>query len=109
MEFDKLSLEDVMAALPHPFYIIDVETHEILAANEAALQGLPWTPGLTCHALTHHLDHPCEGEDDPCPGKVVCGTGKPVTVEHRHYLPDGNLGIFEVHGYPIKDEPALRL
>ncbi|KAA3607800.1 MAG: response regulator [Planctomycetota bacterium] len=100
----KLSWQDVFTSLPHPFYVIDADTYEILAANQAALRGTELSPHLTCHKLTHHSERPCSGKDDPCPLVMVKERKEPVVVEHKHYLPDGGFGIFEVHGYPVLDQ-----
>ncbi len=100
----QMGLTTVIEALPHPFYIVDTDTHEILVANAAAMKGQPLLPGLTCHKLTHLQNEPCNSADDPCPMETVRLTKEPTVVEHTHYLPDGSTGIFEVHGYPILDD-----
>ncbi len=60
-----LGLTTVIEALPHPFYVVDTRTHEILAANAAAMEGRDWVPGLTCHELTHHQTLPARARTIP--------------------------------------------
>ncbi|MBI5584150.1 MAG: PAS domain S-box protein, partial [Deltaproteobacteria bacterium] len=95
-------LEQILEAISHPLYVIDAETHIVRLANSAS--GVKDLIGrATCYELTHRRKAPCSGEDHPCPLAEVKKTGKPVTVEHRHFDRSGNLRIFEVHGFPVFD------
>lgn len=96
-------LTSVIDALPHPFYVVDVETYQLRLANYAAYKGeLP--PGATCYSLSHHRSVPCQGDEHPCPVLKVIDTGLPVTVEHKHQDAEGNVTDVEVHDFPIFDE-----
>ncbi len=92
-------LRTAIEALPHPFYVIDAQSHEVVLANSAAnfgdLSGHP-----TCYALTHGLEEPCKGEH-PCPVEEIKKTRRPVTVEHIHHDCDGRVRNVEIHGYPV--------
>ncbi|MBE0598052.1 MAG: EAL domain-containing protein [Desulfuromonadales bacterium] len=91
-------LLNVFESISHPFYVINVEDYTISLFNNAANEeGMH--AGITCHRLSHGLDHPCDGADHLCPLKEVVRTGKPVKVEHKH-----GARIVEVHGHPIFDE-----
>lgn len=96
-------LFNTIEALSHPFYVIDTESYQIVLANSAALESSHNTK-TTCHALTHNQELPCDGEDHPCPLKIVQKTGKAVTLEHIHRNQQGEKRYVEVHGYPIFDE-----
>jgi PAS domain S-box-containing protein len=96
-------LTAVIDALPHPFYVIDVETYRLKLANYAAYKGtLP--ERLTCHELSHNSQSPCSGDDHPCPFERVRETGRPVTLEHRHCDALGRCRDVEVHGFPVFDD-----
>lgn len=95
-------LENVIEALSHPFYVIDVEDYTLKLANSAACaNGI--LEGDTCHRVTHETDTPCRGEDHPCPLKEVKKTKKSMITEHIHYDADGQARHFEVHGHPVFD------
>ncbi len=95
-------------ALSHPFYVIDVETYQVVLANSAAGEfgdrelmhgcNLP-----TCHFMSHGQETPCSGEEHPCPLQMVKETRRPVIVEHIHANESGEITIVEVHGYPVFD------
>lgn len=92
----------VLDSLNHPFLVIDTTSYTISLANSAALTGrLP--KGLTCYALTHKRDIPCNSAEDPCPIEIVKKTKKPVTLEHIHYDEDGSMRNVEVHAHPVID------
>ena len=94
-------LTHVIESLSQPFYVINVDDYSIEISNSAARGKKALPVGTTCYALTHHRDTPCSGDDHPCPLKDVVKLKKVVQYEHLHYDQDGNLRIFEVHGYPI--------
>jgi PAS domain S-box-containing protein len=96
-------LSHVINSIPHPFYVIDSADYSIVMAN-AATGDLQDTPGITCHALTHRRDSPCDRGGEVCPLQEVIKTGAPVVVEHLHYDCEGRPRHFEVHGCPVFDE-----
>ena len=95
-----LFLTEVIEAIPHPFYVIDVSNYTIVMANSAAFPG-DSAINATCHELTHHRDTPCDTEEHVCPLQEVIETGRPAVTEHLHYDSNGAERIYEVHGYPI--------
>ncbi len=96
-------LENVLEAISHPFYVIDVSDCKIIQANSATYKyGNP--ENSTCYALTHKLDHSCKSEGWPCPMEIIKKTGKPALVEHVHYSSDGEVRYYEVYGFPIFNE-----
>lgn len=97
------NLNNTIEALTHPFYVIDVKTHKVVLANQAAIQS--GNKGAsTCYALTHSRDTPCDGAEHECPMAKVLETKRPVQLEHIHNDKDGNPRFAEVHGYPILNE-----
>ena len=92
-------LQTVMAALSHPFYVVDANTYQIVYANSVATHGRD-CPHMTCHQLTHLRETPCSG-DHLCPLEAVKRTKQPVVVEHIHYDDKGGERNVEVYGYPI--------
>ncbi|MDC0977659.1 PAS domain S-box protein [bacterium] len=83
-----------------PLYIIDAETFEIKAANEAARRA-QIEEGQTCYKTTHHRNRPCDDEENPCPIKQAKKTKKTVVVEHVHYDRNGKRRYVEVYAHPI--------
>lgn len=95
-------LQHALDSLSHPFYVINVHDFTVEAANKAAHAGrMP--PGITCYALLHGRDQPCEGSGHPCPLHEVLATRRPVVLEHVHLDQDGGFRNVEVHGFPITD------
>ena len=96
-------LGSVFNAISHPFYVIDIKTHEIILANKTSGLDLSGTQ-RTCHWLTHGLTRPCQSNEHPCPIIEIQRGGSSAIVEHVHHTPGGEEQIVEIHGYPIHDE-----
>jgi signal transduction histidine kinase/CheY-like chemotaxis protein len=97
-------LSTVIDAFPHPFYVIDAVSHEIILANKNARFTLSSTLNRTCYWLTHSLRQPCSNQDHPCPITEIRRSGAAVMVEHAHLDANKCTEIVEVHGSPIFDE-----
>jgi PAS domain S-box-containing protein len=95
-------LQIVLDSLSYPFYVINVQDRTVEMANSAAYTG-PLRGDMTCHALVHGHDQPCETVEHPCPLQEVRRTKKPVILEHVHLDKDGRRRDVEVHGFPIFD------
>lgn len=95
-------LNNVLEALNHPFYVLDVNDYSIKIANSAARFG-QLSKDKTCYALTHRRTSPCNGSEHTCPLQVVKATKQPFSVEHIHYDREGNPRNVEVHAHPIFD------
>jgi len=98
------ALADILKTVPGPYCMIDVNTYEVLLANDAATHGSPLLPGTTCHQLLHNSDQPCSEECRPCPLQIVKHSGERAVVEHQYTRPDGSEVIYEVHAYPVFDD-----
>jgi PAS domain S-box-containing protein len=95
-------LTRVLESLTYPFYVVDANDYTIQIANTAArLDSL--SGEATCYALTHARSRPCSTADHPCPLEEIKRTKAPVTVEHVHYGPGGDVRHVEVYGYPLFD------
>ena len=95
-------LENILDSLPHPFYVINTRDLTVELANSAA-QADGVAGEITCFALTHGRDLPCDQEEHPCPLREVIRTRQPVVVEHVHIDGDGARRDVEVHGCPVFD------
>jgi len=94
-------LRTVIDSLAYPFYVINVSDYTIQLAGKTLGTNLP--EGITCHALTHKSDKPCDDADNPCTIEKVKQSGKDVVLEHRHYDARGNARYVEIHASPIFD------
>jgi PAS domain S-box-containing protein len=95
-------LNNVLEALDHPFYVVDVRNYRVILANSAAYLEAP-SENETCYALIHNLEAPCSGKGHICPLEEIKKIKKPITTEHIRYDKDGNQRYFEVHGHPLFD------
>jgi PAS domain S-box-containing protein len=95
-------LRRILNSLTYPLYVIDAQTYTVEMANLAAYDGK--TRGdLTCYALTHAGEQPCQAPGHICPLEEVKRTKEPAIVEHTHVGPDGRPRYVEVYGYPVLD------
>ena len=69
------------------------------AAHTGYLRG-----DVTCYALLHGSDQPCEMAGHSCPLVEIKSTKEPVVLEHIHLNRSGQTQHVEVHGFPIFDE-----
>jgi signal transduction histidine kinase len=93
-------ITSLVQALSHPFYVIDIDTYVVKLANAAAYAG-PLPAGITCHALTHHQDMPCDRLGEVCPVSEIRRSKQPLSIEHLHYDAEGHCTALEVHAFPI--------
>ncbi len=94
------SLNSILEALTHPFYIINADDYTIHRANSAAVSA-GYCTGSTCYSVSHQRKEPCNDADSLCPIEEIKRTGRPVVAEHVHCDKTGNLKHVEVHAYPI--------
>jgi len=89
-------------SLTHPFYIIDINTYEIILKNKASDKIFPSTD-IHCYAKTQDLLKPCNVVDNKCPIVEIKKTHKPVIIEHTHTYENNVTKIMEIHSFPIFD------
>lgn len=82
-------------------YVINISDYTIQLASKNLGINLPL--GITCHALTHRSDKPCDDADNPCPIEKVKQSGKDVVLVHTHYDAHGNARLVELHASPVVD------
>ncbi len=79
--------------------------YRILAANRAYRTRYGEggaVSGRFCFEVSHHIQHPCYREGEPCPMRLARESGEPQRVLHIHHTPDGEEHV-EVEGRPIFD------
>ena len=95
-------LNSTFEALEHPFYLIDVNSYQVLKANAAT--GVKRDEYITCYSLTHNRSEPCSEKEHPCPMEIIKRTKQSTKVEHVHYDEEGNTINVEVHAHPVFNE-----
>lgn len=95
-------LQNALDSLSHPFYVINVKDRTVEAANKAAYRAR-LAGGVTCYALLHGRDQPCEEAGYPCPLQEILSTKQPAVMEHIHLDQEGRSRYVEVHGFPVAD------
>jgi len=96
-------LRNVLNSLTHPFYVIDAQDHRVIMTNEAAHSG-PLPEDVTCYALIHGSEHPCEQTGHHCPLQEIKNTKQSAIMDHIHIDKAGQPRHYEVHGFPILDQ-----
>lgn len=96
----------ILEAIADGILVIDKD-YKIVFANQAALDLCQLSSdeviGHNCHMLHHRCPSPCK-LPDLCPHSEVFSTGKPVSVKHTHFCPDGKEQVFSITASPIRDE-----
>ncbi|WP_373069420.1 EAL domain-containing protein [Sulfurimonas sp.] len=54
-----------------------------------------------CYEMSHHQDHPCEGDTHPCPLTQTFEKNKSVQMIHRHLTPEGEEHYIELSTTPL--------
>jgi diguanylate cyclase (GGDEF)-like protein/PAS domain S-box-containing protein len=98
--------QKVLDTINDPTLVIDVNNYGLVLVNNAAKQlyvkpGQENLNGLTCYGMSHKLDAPCRGENDPCPLQQVKNTGRKYSVIHKHFTANGDQLYVEVFATPI--------
>jgi PAS domain S-box-containing protein len=99
-------LQTVVDAIPDTMLVVGRD-YRVLLANCAAREmvgGIDPTVCLTCHHLSHHDDHPCEGPSAPCQLCQVIATKARTTVIHTHCDAKGKEVFVEVNAAPVFDD-----
>ncbi len=96
-------IQNILDSVSRPFYVIDIETYEVVLMNKEGRKKASGAGGNKCYRLSHGLDRPCIGEHR-CPIDTIRKTGKPVSMEHIHPDENGNPRNVQVYAYPIFDK-----
>lgn len=99
--------ETVLNNLDDTISVIDVKDFRILDVNKVFLEkyGVKKEEviGKYCHEIIHNSAKRCIPPDDICPLLETLNTGKITTVEHIHYMENGDKRYVTVSTSPIKD------
>jgi len=96
---DYSMLGTVIDSLPHPFYVIDSETHKPVIQNSAAVK---FEASLSAvHCFMTKKPSSCIGSVFGCGLAMVVQTNVPVRIEHEYVYKNGEKRIHEVFGYPV--------
>ncbi len=93
-------LSRLLESLPHPFYVVDAESYQVLHANSAAvakIAQLEAGDGESSIGLRKAGTAPEPHEPLEC----VKESGKPCVMEYAVLDTDGERAIYEIHAYPI--------
>jgi PAS domain S-box-containing protein len=101
-------IETVMNSITDSISIIDTRNFKVIGANKAFLQSMKMKQneviGKTCDELIHRLPGPCGAPEYICPLSETVKTGRPASVEHVHWDPEGHRICVETSAHPVKDE-----
>jgi PAS domain S-box-containing protein len=79
--------------------------YRVLDVNESMLKKLGLTReeviGKRCYQISHRQDHPCGGEEHPCPLQESLNTKKPSQTTHIHRDKDNQKIYCSISCYPI--------
>ncbi|GEM_PF-571611 len=100
-------LQDVIDGASDPIMVINKD-YSVSLINQAAQNSI--NPDLIedldkprCYEISHHRSIPCDGENDPCPLKMVLQQKKMIQVNHNHPLSDGTVKYVELTAKPLID------
>ncbi|MCG7867022.1 MAG: diguanylate cyclase, partial [Candidatus Thiodiazotropha taylori] len=107
IERQRTLLQQVIDGVSDPILMIDTD-YTVQLMNHAARAAAPAKALASaqpkCYAISHHIDHPCQGEDHPCPLNQVMQSKQTVKVVHKHPGQDGATRTFELLANPLFDE-----
>lgn len=101
-KIDRGVLFNIIEALTHPFYLIDISSGKILISNSAARDFEHSLKSSGCEM--RHKPSFCAGDASDCIHAAVRSAGVPVRVEHTYEKLNGEKVIHEVFGYPMPDD-----
>ena len=98
-------LQNVINGIDQSVMVIDRE-YNVLLANDAAKQNgdkyMIQDPSQPkCYEVSHHQDHPCDGDQHQCPLIDTFEQGKSVQRIHRHITPSGEEYFIELTTTPL--------
>jgi len=98
----------VLDSIADPISIIDVNTLNIVGANQAFLEEINLTEkqviGKTCHEILHNRSAPCTPLGDSCALMETMSRDDHATAEHVLCAASGEKSHLEVFTSPIRDE-----
>ncbi|WP_028989948.1 sigma 54-interacting transcriptional regulator [Thermithiobacillus tepidarius DSM 3134] len=98
-------IQSIIDVQEDPFVLID-EQYRIVAANAAYSRAYGVAPaqvvGRHCHAVSHHLAHPCHMHGEDCPHQRVFQRGEAYQALHTHYDQHGEAEHVRIKGHPVQ-------
>ncbi len=98
-------LNNILEALPHPFFVTDRATATITHANRTARdEGI--VPGASYFEAVHVRRSSRSGSEEhapPCLLEIVGRTRQPALVEYEVSTDSGGVHSVQVHGHPVLD------
>jgi PAS domain S-box-containing protein len=98
----------VLDSIADPISIIDVETFQIVDANQAFIKESNLPEGQiiarTCHEVIYDRSSPCVTPFDSCPLMETLSRNHHARAEHIHWTLQGEKRHVEVLTSPIRDE-----
>lgn len=98
LEQQRRFLKTVIDSSPDPLMVIGTD-YRVLLSNRGH-----GGESRHCYEVSHHRDEPCEGDDHPCPLRMVVETGQAASVVHEHVGEAGEPRIIELLASPLRDE-----
>ncbi|MCG7904028.1 hypothetical protein A3194_19460 [Candidatus Thiodiazotropha endoloripes] len=104
---ERTFLQHVIDGVENPIMVISLD-FKVLRMNEAAkriatMQKID-PEHACCYQISHQVDRPCDGDDYPCPLKIVLQTRLPTKVTHNHISEFGTQRKYEVSVSPLFDD-----
>jgi len=101
-------LQVVVDGASDPMMVINCD-YSIALMNNAAKKSINSdyiadTKQPKCYEVSHHRNAPCEGDNDPCPLKMVQKQKTEVKVTHNHPLANGQAQHVELSAKPLLNE-----
>lgn len=106
-------LNSVINSVTDPIVVIgtDFQIHLMnqAARNFAGISNKVSINNLRCYQVVLGLNRPCHSKGRQCALIEVLESGSPMTVEHKHVLPNGQKRIYEILASPLEDEDGTLL
>ncbi len=105
LEQQHIFLQSIINGINESIMVIDKD-YNVLLANDYAkkFSKKSFIKDLEhpkCYEMSHHLDHPCEGDKHPCPLTQTFEKLKSVQMIHKHLTPEGELHYIELSTTPL--------
>jgi len=107
LEQQHIFLQSIINGINESIMVIDKEYNVLLAndfskkfADKSIIKDLEHPK---CYEMSHHIDHPCDGDKHPCPLTQTFEKHKSVQMIHKHFTPEGDIHYIELTTTPLYD------
>lgn len=101
LQQEKLLIQNAIESLPHPFYIYDAHSFQVMLSNSAADFNQIGKPA-SCFCCADPYSEQAH-KLPPCTAITVLETEKPSIIEHTVKHKDGQRSVYTIHGFPVFD------